>query len=282
MNSVNRMATGMDSDAYHKHPAISRSAMMELERTPKHFWYKYMSGLYQDEESDALRIGSAFHTLVLEPALLEKSVYVWSGAPRNTKGGKEEYSQALENAAGRLLIKQSEFNGMKAMAKAILAEPASSKIIHAKGKIEASFFWHDENYRTEVKCRPDYYRDDGIVLDLKTCADASEETFQRSAVNYGYDLQAFMCMEGIERVTGKRPVDFVFMCVEKEPPHCVAFYSVTPEMLACGEARYHKLMSLYAACRQKDEWPGYGHFVRPIAPPEWYVKRLTAQGTTNV
>lgn len=293
--------SGMASADYHAHPAISRSALMELERTPRHFWYKYLSGEYEDEESDALRIGSAFHTLVLEPALFhDQCAVLEDGAPaRPTEAvlkAKNPSPDSLErqawwaefnrNNAGKLIMRGSEFHSMKRMAASIKAEPAAANIIGGTGKIEQSFFWFDSQYEVEVKCRPDFIRDDmvlkgkneTIVLDLKTCKDASPEEFARSIVNYGYDIQAFMQMEGIEKATGKRPVDFVFLCVEKDAPHCAAFYSVTPELLACGEARYHKLMAIYSACRKSNLWPGYGSQIRPISPPEWWVKKLTKEG----
>ncbi len=290
---ANRQIDNMPSADYHKHPAMSRSALMELDRTPRHYWYKYLSGEAESEESDALRFGSAFHTLVLEPALFDAAcIVVPPDAPKKptiaqrravkcSDAGKQSiawWDDFYAKAGARAIVEEDEIKGIKAMAAAILAEPASGKIINADGKVEQSFFWYDDTFRVEVKCRPDYYRDDGIILDLKTCADASEYEFQRSAVNYGYDLQAYMQIEGIERVTGKRPADYVFMCVEKAPPYCVAFYSATPEFIACGEARYNKLMAVYAACIKANLWPGYGPMVKPINPPSWWVKKLTEQG----
>lgn len=279
---TNRMIEDMPHEAYLASRAISRSGLMDFLRSPQHYWYNNLSNQAEPENTDALRVGSAFHTMLLEPAQFDSRAFVWSGKPRNTKEGKDEYQAALDKACGRVLIKKSEFDNLKAMAKSILSQPAASKIINSNGKIESSFFYTDRSYGVEAKARPDYYRADGIVLDLKTTADASEEEFQKSIVNYGYDIQAFMQMEAIETVTGKRPDAFVFICVEKDPPYAVAFYQADNDMLRAGEYRYHNLMGKYATCLKANSWPGYGNLIRPISVPSWFINRLDKEAAEGV
>jgi len=263
----------MSNEDYHAHSAMSRSGLSLIDQAPKKYWYKYLSGQHEDNETDALRIGSVFHTMTLEPSEFANRVSVWSGAPRNTKAGKEEYAAAVEAAGGRILVKQAEVNNLKGMVSSILSEPAAKKIITGTGKIEPSFFWDDPATGLAVKCRPDYYRDDGIVLDLKTCLDASEAGFKKSILNYYYDIQVYMCLSGIEAVTGKRPSAFVFVAVEKDPPHCTAFYLADETVIASGEARYNRLMEIYAACKKSNVWPAYGSLIKNIGMPEWYMKQ---------
>jgi len=263
----------MSNEDYHAHSAMSRSGLSLIDQAPKKYWYKYISGQHEDSESDALRIGSVFHTMTLEPAEFNKRVLVWSGAPRNTTKGKEEYAAAVEQAGDRILVKQSEVDNLKGMVSSILSEPAAKKIITGSGKIEPSYFWDDPITGLPVKCRPDYYRDDGIVLDLKTCIDASEAAFKKSILNYYYDIQVYMCLAGIEATTGKRPSAFVFVATEKEPPHCTAFYLADESVIASGEARFNRLMEIYAACKKSNVWPAYGSLIKNISMPDWYMKQ---------
>lgn len=279
---MNRLVLDMPHENYLASKAVSRSGLMDLLRSPQHFWYKHLSGLAEHEETNALKIGTAFHCLLLEPSLFNDKVLVWSGAPRNTKEGKAEYADALENANGRVIIKQSEFDQLKFMAQSIKDQPAAGKLINSSGKVEASFFYHDQTHDVMAKARPDFWREDGIVIDLKTTVDASEDEFSKSIANYGYDVQAFMQMEAVERVTGNRPQAFVFIAVEKEPPYACAFYQADEDLLRCGEYRYHMLMEKYASCYKSGKWPGYGSLVRPIGPPEWFVKRLDKQAAEGV
>lgn len=279
---MNRLVLDMPHENYLASKAVSRSGLLDLLKSPQHFWYKHLSGLAQHEESNALKIGTAFHCLLLEPHLFNDKVAVWSGAPRNTKEGKAEYAEVSANAVSRVIIKQSEFDQLKLMAQSIKDQPAAGKLINSSGKVEASFFYHDQTHDVMAKARPDFWREDGIVIDLKTTADASENEFQKSIANYGYDVQAFMQMEAVERVTGTRPQAFVFVAVEKEPPYACAFYQADDDLLRCGEYRYHMLMGKYAACMKSGKWPGYGSLVRPIGPPEWFVKRLDKQAADGV
>lgn len=285
----NQLIENLDIDSYHAHKSISRSGLMKFLQSPQHYWWHYLSGQAEKEDTTPLRIGGAFHALVLEPdTFKDRAIILPEDAPKKpsitqlnaAKPSEKTVSDiawwdAFESKRnGRALLKSDEMQDLKDMAAALLAQPASSKIIAKNGKIEASFFWTDEDYKVDVKCRPDYYRDDGIVLDLKTVEDAGRDAFERSIVNYGYDIQAWMCMEGIERVTGKRPESFIFCCVEKKKPHAVAFYMADGELLECGSHRYAKIMSRYAECKQRNLWPGYGHLIQPIGVPSWFAKRI--------
>jgi hypothetical protein len=286
--NTNQLIENLPGSEYHLPiKGISRSGLSLMD-VPKKYWYKYLSGEAEREETKALRIGGAFHTLTLEPhKFTDSCIIVPEDAPKRPsitqrnakKPSADTVAQILwwdefnAKCDGKTVIKSDEIAVMKAMAQSVLSEPASRKVINADGIIEPSFFWFDEEFEIDAKCRPDYYRKDGIVVDLKTCADAGEEAFQRSVMNYDYDLQAFMQIEGIHKVTGDRPTDFIFVCIEKEAPYCAAFYTATPELIACGEAKYRRLMKIYAACKKADKWPGYGSFIRPLNMPEWYVSK---------
>lgn len=274
---MKKIVEDMPTREYHANKAISRSGLMEIARSPQHYWWKYLSGKALPDDTTALRIGTAFHCLLLEPKRFNDTALVWSGKPRNTKEGKDEYAIAESQANGRVLIKQDEFNQLQDMAASILAQPAARLIIAEHGKVETSFFWKDKDYGVNVKARPDYWRDDGIVVDLKTTNDASSDAFSKSIVNYGYDVQAYMQMEAIEQCTGKRPDAFVFLVVEKDPPYAVAFYQADNDMLRCGEKRYKSLIAKYAECLESGKWPGYGALVRPIGVPSWFVTRVESE-----
>jgi hypothetical protein len=287
-----KICEDMSHEKYLEHPSVSRSGLMLMQKSPQHYWWRYLSGHAEPEDTESLRIGHAFHCLLLEPQKFEKyAVVIPADAPKTpsitqfkAKNPSEEtvkqvkwWTDFTEKAAGRTLIKAEKFVELKLMAAAILAQPAATRIIDAKGKIESSFFYSDPLTGMAAKARPDYWREDGIVLDLKTTADASRDAFERSIVEYGYDVQAYMQMLAIEQCTGKKPQSFVFICVEKEPPYAVAFYMADDDVLRCGEYRYHRLMSKYADCMKSGKWPGYGHLIQPIGMPPWFVKKLETQ-----
>lgn len=273
---MSKIIYDMSNADYHASSAVSRSGLALIGEAPRKFWWKYLSGQVDETETNAMRIGTIFHTMVLEPDTFKDRVLIWSGAPRNTKAGKEEYEAAQEACGNRLLCKQSEFNDMQRMVDAVKSEPAAKKIITGAGKIEASIFWSDTETGRQVKCRPDYLKDDGLILDVKTVASAAADDFEKSIVNYAYDVQAYICMEGARRV-GIDAKAFVFMCVEKEPPHCTAFYVADETVLQSGAARYRKWMDIYNKCMETNTFPAYGSLIQPIGVPSWFIKKMESE-----
>ena len=88
------------------------------------------------------------------------------------------------------------------------------------------------------RCRPDFWREDDIIVDVKTTEDASPEEFSRSLAKWRYHVQAPFYMDGIELATGRRPKGFVFLVVEKKPPYAVAAYTLDPESIELGRSEY--------------------------------------------
>lgn len=265
----------MSNEEYHAHSALSRSALALIDKTPRHFQAFHLDEEFIREEKDALNEGTIFHTLALEPHDFAKKVHVWSGAPRNTKAGKEEYAEALKGANGKIVVKEKTVETIQAMVKSMLSEPAAKKVLGGEGNIEASYFWDDPETGVNLKCRPDYVRKDGLIIDLKTCSDASPDGFSKSLYNYHYDMQAYMCMTGIELAGGDKPKGFIFAVVEKTPPYISAFYFADETVILSGEAKFKRLIKIYKACLDSGKWPGYGSLIQPISIPEWALYKMT-------
>lgn len=264
----------MPIEVYHAHPAVSKSGLDLIAKSPLHFWHEKLN---PDKEPDPPRehfvIGQAFHTLLMEPKEFEDRFYVWSGAPRNTKAGKEEYAQAEIDAAGRDLLKEAEKDDLKAMAKAVRNHPGAMRLLDASGKVENSIFWQDAETQTSCRCRPDFLRDDGLIVDIKTAADASPEGFMKAAYDHRYGVQAAFYSEGV-REAGIEPAGFAFIVVEKKAPYCVATYSTSDDMHLLGEYLMRRNLETYRMCVRANKWPGYGGTIQPLGIPPWAQKIL--------
>lgn len=275
---MNRIIVDMPPEEYHAHPAISKSGLDQIAKSPAHYkWWREND----EPDTDALRVGSAFHTLLLEPESFNARCLIWSGRPRNTKAGKDDYEAAEQEAAGRLLIKQSELEDMQAMARAIKAHPAAAIILNAKGRIEPSLFWQDVDTGVECRCRPDWLRDDGLIVDLKTTICAKPEEFERSAFKNRYPVQAKFYSDGYEAVTGKQSQGFVFIAVEKEPPYGVCVFVADQDFIATGLMQYRRDLERYAECAKTGEWPCYPETIVNLSIPPWALKQLN-NGAFNV
>ena len=136
-------------------------------------------------------------------------------------------------------------------------DPFASKLL--SGEREKPYFWTDEMTGEDCKCRVDVlnteYRQP-IVVDVKSTADASTESFIRSAINYGYDFQAAMYSEGVERNIGKKPL-FVFIAVEKDPPFSVNILQADELMLRRGYDLFREYIGIYHDCKVTGNFYGY-------------------------
>lgn len=172
----------------------------------------------------------------------------------------------------RQILNQEQWDAVHKAAKAIKDHPAASKLIGA-GKAEQSVYWNDPLTGELCRCRPDWWRDDNIVVDLKTTENASKDGFAKSIANFRYDVQAAFYLDGIELATGKRPRGFVFVAIEKKPPFAVGVYVLDAETLDAARLVYQKDLQAYAACQQSGEWPGYGDKIQTINLPAWHANK---------
>ena len=98
----------------------------------------------------------------------------------------------------------------------------------------------------------------------------------RSAINYGYDFQAAMYSEGVEKNIGQKPL-FVFIAVEKEPPYAVNILQADDLLLRRGGDLFREYIGIYHDCKQTDNWYGYlGKFnqINTLALPAWLAKEV--------
>jgi hypothetical protein len=172
------------------------------------------------------------------------------------------------------------------MRDALMAHPAACKLLTGcKGVAEYSAYANDPVTGLLRRVRPDFWRFDGIVVDLKTTEDASPQGFARSIANYGYDMQHAYYLDTLTLAIeqGDLPAEFedypasakqfVFVVVEKKPPYAVAVYVLDDESVAMGRAKYHNELATYSECDLRGEWPGYGDSVQMIALPQWHMNQ---------
>jgi len=271
----------MDNESYHRHPAVSKSRLDSIARSPLHYWAKHLDpNRWPAEATPAMVIGSAVHTSVLEPDEWDANYAVTpAGINRRTNAGKAEWDVFTTAAGTRTVISREDADLVGKITEGVFAHPAAGGLLGLPGKAETSLFWKDAETGLECKCRPDYLLDDGsTIVDLKTTESASPADFMQSIVKFRYHVQAAWYLHGVEQATGKRPEQFVFVCIEKRPPFACAVYVAAPEMVQIGWDTARANLNRLAECMAADAWPGYSDQVELINLPAWM--RPKADGTT--
>ena len=262
----------MQNADYHRHFAVSKSGLDQIAKSPLHYWSRYLDpNRITPEPSAAMRLGTALHTHVLELDQWDNQIAVApSDINRRTKEGKEQWA-AFEAAAKRkTVITADDAEVVMAMGRSIMRHPGAAMLLGLPGKAETTHMWTDATYGLECKCRPDWLTDDGsIMVDLKTTRDASPRGFMRSIADYRYHVQAAWYLNGVEQATGKRPDQFIFICVESTAPYAVAVYAADEVMTDRGYEQAMKDLGKLAVCRAADSWPSYSDQIELISLPDW-------------
>jgi exodeoxyribonuclease VIII len=261
----------MDNAAYHAHPAVSKSHLDLIARSPLHYWARYIDpNRVIPEPTPQMRLGTALHTHVLELSRWDEEIAVAPQCDRRTKAGKEAFAAFEANSAGKTVITADDAEQVMAMGRAIMRHPAAAMLLGLPGKAETTHMWTDAITGLECKCRPDWLTDDGsIVVDLKTTKDASPRGFKQSVANFAYHKQAAWYLHGLEQATGKRPDQFIFICVESSAPFACAVYAADAEMIERGHEHAMRDLGKLAACRLTDSWPSYSDQIEMISLPGW-------------
>ena len=263
----------MENAEYHALTSVvSKSHLDLVARSPLHYWARYVDPKrVEPEPTAAMLLGTAVHTLVLETdQFAERYVAAPEGIDRRTKAGKELFAEWEAQAAGRTVLTKADADLIQAMGRAVHGHPAAAYLLGLPGKAETTHMWTDEATGLECKCRPDWLVDDGsMIVDLKTTEDASPAGFAKSIANFRYHVQASWYLDGLERATGRRPEQFIFLVVEKKWPHPVAVYAADAEMVAAGQVTAARDMLLLAECRDADYWPAYSDQIETISLPPW-------------
>lgn len=261
----------MSPQTYRTDEAVSRSDLMLLRRSPMH--YKYAHDNPTEDTSPALEFGTALHCYVLEPERFRQEYIVYGKIDRRTKEGKTQLAEI--EASGKTPIYEGDVETIINMAESIKSNHYAVRLL--AGEKEVSYFWEDPATGIKLKCRPDCRTDLGelgVIVDLKTTRNAETESFMRSCIDYGYDLQAAMYKQGVERIEGK-PHRFVFIAVEKEPPYACNVLEADELMIRKGDDDLRKYLETLAECHRTDNWYGYnGESGKPniIGLPAWLAK----------
>jgi exodeoxyribonuclease VIII len=261
----------MDNTDYHAHPAISKSHLDQVARSPLHYWARYLDpNRVVPEPTPAMAIGSAVHTHVLELDQWDaRYVSAPDGIDRRTKAGKAEWEAFTTAATGRTVLPKADADLVMRMAHSVFSHPAAAMLLALPGKAETTHMWTDAATGLQCKCRPDWLTDDGrLLVDLKTTEDASMG-FARSIAQWRYHVQASWYLDGVEQSTGTRPEQFLFLCVEKKAPFACAVYAADAEMIAAGAQTAARDLDVLATCKAANAWPGYSDQIEPISLPPW-------------
>jgi len=266
--------TDLSSEDYHADKeSISRSALMDFDKSAYTYWAKHLNpDRPKKDATDAMILGSAFHTLILEPNKFGNIYAVMPEKKLLRDVGREEYdlnesriNAIKQNLAKNTIISLTDYNNLIAMKERLKSKDNAMSLIE-DAPIENSFFWRDEHSGLLLKARPDILHDN-MIVDLKTCSDASPRAFQAEMVKYGYHIQGAMIRDAVERLEGRRINKFINICVETKYPYNTAIYIIDEFALDEGHMKYKQLCVDLKNAKHDNVFSDYG--IQTISLPKW-------------
>lgn len=237
---------------YRALPHMNKSSLDKINKSPSHYQYFLTN---HEEETEAMKFGSAFHDYLLLPATFKENYAVGDKWDLRTKIGKEGKS-AFESAnIGKMVVSQQDLIKFEGMKWSIMQDPIGSNLLTA-GKPEVTCLWHDDLYDLDCKARADLYiPENKMLVDIKTTTDGSFNAFQRSISNFRYHSQAGFYIDGFSKFS---PIEyFTFIVVEKSAPYATAIYCLDAESIERGKESIRKNIETYKECQKTNSWPGY-------------------------
>jgi PDDEXK-like domain of unknown function (DUF3799) len=260
----NGIYKNLPAESYFAENRINNSGLKLIAKTPAHFKYNLE---HPDERAPTpqMQLGTAVHCAVLEPAAFNSRYAVAPPCDKRTKEGKAIWAE-LE-ASKKLILSASDYELVEGMSQSVLNHETASKLL-AAGDPEVTVYTDIEGI--PAKARLDWYRN-GIILDLKTTADASPEQFSRSCANFSYALQNSFYIDCCE-AAGLEAHTLIFVTVESANPHLVSCYELDDRSIEWGRDHYRAALNKYRECITLDDWPGYDASIQTISLPQWTLR----------
>ena len=270
---------GLSNEMYHGSGyGISNSGLLQIMKSPAHYFGLSLDPLRPPPEEQAGQLlGTLAHCALLEPAEFFTRYKIGPEARRNTKAW-EAFEASMK--PGEKAIKRSEHEAAKAIARSMRSIPDVRELL-SRGRPEVSAYWIEdvldantgELIKVVCRCRPDWVHDlnDGtvILLDAKTCGDASPAEFARQIARKNYHHQAAFYIDGFEKASGKKVREFVFVQGEVNWPYVAGSCALYPEDIEMGRTLYRRNLETYARCLAANDWPGYSNKVELVSLPSY-------------
>jgi hypothetical protein len=201
------------------------------------------------EETDAMRVGRAIHTAVLEPDRFLAEYVLWEGGIRRGKAWDE-----FEASAGhKTILKPEQYAVALRVRDSARSHKIASKYLSEPGKAELSIRWVHDRTGVAIKCRLDWLC--SVLADVKSARDVDPARFSASCARYGYALQLALYSDAAAAAGyGVLPVKMIV--AQTTEPFDVAVYDVPREVIEAGQSQYERALDLYVECSTAKSWPG--------------------------
>ncbi len=261
---------GMPRREYEAIEAARFSFIKHFRRTPAHAREEL---LHPKEPTEALDFGNALDCALLEPERFAEEYVVAPKCDRRYKEGKATWNEFEAANPGKEILEADDMRTIEAMQESALDNELVAALLSAPGKNKVAVIWHDGI--TGLRCKGQIdrvvnYAGQIILLDIKSCRDASRGLFGAACAEYSYHEQASFYLHGLDMVDPS-PTErkFWFITIEKSRPYLCAVRELDSDSLEAGRGEWRDHLLAYKKCLETNNWPGYPAEAERIRLPKW-------------
>lgn len=235
----------MNNAAYQAYPAVSSHWLIDLLVSPAHCYRRHLDPERVIEyPSDAMRLGTLIHCLVLTPNQFWREFRVIH-EDRRTRVGRAEWE--FTTAQGWTPIKPAELEKARAIVAALKAHRPARRLLY-HGKKERTIIQSRPAGLLPLKARLDVHCEaKRLIVELKTTRDLG--VIRQSMTRYRYPLSAAFYRD---MVLGQATA-FVF--VQTREPYDIEIVDFPRAQLEEGREQWESALRRFDECWRKGEWP---------------------------
>jgi len=267
----------MDEADYHKAPGWSSSVLGESTLSKAKAAHDKLRTV---EESDAMRLGTACHSYVLEPetfyslyAVEPEELAGKNKAKKIANGGcLEDWKAFKAEVRGRRVLTRKEFQQVQGVSHAIYHRHSAAKdhIHDVMSHSELSVFWTDPP--TGLQCRARFDKIHPIMgaTDLKTTGKSAQPDQFLKSIKWGWDGKEGYWLQHSHYLAGLRCVfpdwvpTFKWLVVETHYPYDCSMIRLDSDEVERYASMYRRQMELIARATEQEDWPAYGDDVHVL------------------
>lgn len=255
----------MNFDDYRQIDAVNWSTLKSMATSPLEYRYRLSTPV---ESTAAMRLGTAFHALLLEPDSFAARYAVEPDfGDCRAKANKAARDEWREAHAGVAMLSQRDHDAAHRMRDAVMAHDVAAEYLRDLELREHSWTWTDAE--TGLVCKA---RQDGITehdhVSVKSTLDPTPFAFGREVHKRLYHGQEAFYADGFATATG-RALTTVFVVAQNREPWDVAVYRVPRIVMIEGTKLCRRLLDTLARCRRLNHWPGAAPQEMELAFPEY-------------
>lgn len=288
--------TGEPSSVYHSNDAVSSSKLADIRKNgkirPINYYKRHVAKTVPKKDASHFDFGTAFHVLNLEGRLAyESQVSVEPATYTNEKGQVKKWNGTASvckewksKQDGKIIISSADAATIEEMTASIAAHQEANLLINS-GDSEVTFRIEIGGIMLQV--RLDKWHPNGVcgstratIADLKSCSDL--ERFERDSFFMRYFMRAEFYRLVVRAVLAKiagvpeeeiETPDYLFVAVEKSPPHLVQVYPIDEEAADVGRKEVHADLKTVRECLATGVWPTNTNERKTLTLSSWQLAK---------